>query len=1708
MKMSLNESRKTTLGCPGTRDGDAGDVVEPSAALVGEQYKYKNAIHKTGFAGTPGPMSEVPPERNTLVDPSALQYKKVMEPNGVQNSTLGQASLNLVEKTGSDSDENQNNQPMNGTTDTSESEMDSNRSEMKKLANEIYKAHKKLGKKQGIKLASLNIRGRNDANRRPKFQDITSLVRRNRIAIMAVQETKMQPEEEIELMKRHPRLYYENNSIGNGMAGIGFVLNKDLVANKKWKHDILIPGRLSRLRFQWTEDQGLDIINIYVPNDFTEKVSFLEEVYNKLKSIDNWSDPIMMGDFNFVESPQDRFPEHKDSDKVTEAWHKIKKHFKWIDGWRMYNVDNRGFTYEQKTTGSMARIDRAYINKKVSKSIFDWSITHSGIKTDHKMLTMEMLKNGIPYTGRGIRRLGLSLIECKEFHKDVKKVLLKTQKQMISYKEKKHNTGYQLLWKDMKKQIMEIAKEEAQNNKWCKEMERNRMKAERHETLGLLSANLVDKLFQLTDEQEEYERKKTGNYQESIKTRYSKEGEKNTKYWFGLNKPKREAQTIMGLRDKNGNIKTQTQEMCKIATEYHKNLQSEPPRQRDDQEAINEMLNSLETELSDSESMKISGKITKDEIRQALKKGQNGKAPGMDGIPYEFYKSFKEPQTDEEREKEPDFLFMMELLFNDIAENGIEDPSFNEGAMSLIYKKKDKTMIENYRPITLTNTDYKLLTKTIASRLGSVAEKLIHPDQAGFVPGRSLHDHTKLTSKIIDYCEIEEIDGIIVSLDQEKAYDKIAHDYMWQVLEKMNIPSSLIKTIKNLYENAKTRVVVNGVIPRGYNVNRGVRQGDPMSCLLYDFAIEPLACAIRKSNLKGIEINGIKERVIVTLFADDTLVYMKQTDDLKILKKIIQTFCKASTARFNIEKTEYLPIGTPEFRANFSETRKLNDKAGNSIPENIVIVKDGQSMRTLGAWVGNKVDQMEKWTQMIQKQKEIMDVWQRMHLSFRGKELVLKALIQSKALFLAMVNGMPETVQEKMNKEFRNFLWEGKKGKVSWSEAIRNREEGGLAIPDIKARVEAIQMTWLKKYLAPEAKRPRWAYIVDSIIAKNIAKTPRIEPKSRISWGLQRWNESKAKWNKIPKDIKEMLKIARKYNTGVQVQKLSKETKEALPIWYHIGVNDHYTWNKKAARCLRENHGVSMVKDLEEIIRNPIIVTGCGSEGRCLKMAGTLMNKLPEKFNPLEITKERDGLDHTKNRSEYNQKVEVKGNTLTFNPSLTAEGDPHESIRTFINHKKYKSNKAKDINMQQRPAYRKKREEDREEITLYIATKSGICKESQKRETGAGIWHEDDSLLNREIKISNEKENNTKAELVAIMEAVAMNGTNPMTIYTRSENIIEGIIRKSRLWEDTAWIEVENKKEWKQLLYRLRIRREKTNFKLMDEIEHKENLKKAKKLAEKGLQKTTVEKINYRQKKNFRVKGAKLQSLTQNLAYKLIIREQKKKINSRKDANIEDAQEEIERITKNKPSRKQIWKAMQSPNFENKIGDMLWTIAQGRMKCGEYFKYIPEMSEKMMCECGEIESIRHIVFECKLNKSKQIWKEAKKTWKMMEPERKTWKTPSIGILIGLGTIEKIADKKKRETQQNGKRYQTIVGETMWMIWKKRNARIFRKEITKSGQAKEQWRSMIKETIEREWKVIQMTEPEKRKLNEQRFKEKWNCEKGIVKIKGNEIKITL
>ena len=163
------------------------------------------------------------------------------------------------------------------------------------------------------------------------------------------------------------------------------------------------------------------------------------------------------------------------------------------------------------------------------------------------------------------------------------------------------------------------------------------------------------------------------------------------------------------------------------------------------------------------------------ECEEAVKNMKSNKSPALDGLTSEFYKTFWS-----------DLKYLFYNSLKKIYEN--KEMSFSQrlAVMTLIHKKGDTKLLKNYRPISLTNTDYKIIAFVFARRLQKIIDKLISKNQSAYIKGRFIGENARLILDIFDYCEENNYDGILLFLDFEKAFDSVEWNFLVKSLIKFN----------------------------------------------------------------------------------------------------------------------------------------------------------------------------------------------------------------------------------------------------------------------------------------------------------------------------------------------------------------------------------------------------------------------------------------------------------------------------------------------------------------------------------------------------------------------------------------------------------------------------------------------------------------------------------------------------------------------------------------------------------------------------------------------------------------------------------------------------------------------------------------------------------------------------------------------------------
>ena len=169
--------------------------------------------------------------------------------------------------------------------------------------------------------------------------------------------------------------------------------------------------------------------------------------------------------------------------------------------------------------------------------------------------------------------------------------------------------------------------------------------------------------------------------------------------------------------------------------------------------------------------------------------------------------------------------------------------------LTLLYKKGNKGSLDNWRPISLLDIGYKIAARVLSIRLQpNNMPSIISADQRGFVKGRMASENIRLVQDVIDYCKLANIDGIILFLDFKKAFDNVNHSFLIETLKRMHFKVSFIGWIKALYTNAHGRVSQHGWLSETFYIQKGVRQGCPVSASLFILVAEILANKIREND--------------------------------------------------------------------------------------------------------------------------------------------------------------------------------------------------------------------------------------------------------------------------------------------------------------------------------------------------------------------------------------------------------------------------------------------------------------------------------------------------------------------------------------------------------------------------------------------------------------------------------------------------------------------------------------------------------------------------------------------------------------------------------------------------------------------------------------------------------------------------------------------
>ena len=350
-----------------------------------------------------------------------------------------------------------------------------------------------------------------------------------------------------------------------------------------------------------------------------------------------------------------------------------------------------------------------------------------------------------------------------------------------------------------------------------------------------------------------------------------------------------------------------------------------------------------------------------------------------------------------------------------------------------------RNSLKNWRPITLLNSIYKFYSSLIAERIKILLPRLINPDQKSFVNNRFIGENTRLTYDIINESNLKNIDGLIILIDFEKAFDSISWSFISKSLKKFNFGEDTIKWIESLQNGSNSTILQNGNFSDKLSLGRGCRQGDPGSPYLFVSGAEILAKAIRTN--KQIEgLTFFKKEHKVSQYADDTTLFIKANESsITNSMSTLKIYEEVSGLRVNTEKTKVIKIGGWR-------------DSGTILCQNMNL-ECSQKFTSLGIFYdinnfANITDQ--NIDEKIKEIQKLIFIWNGRYLTPNGKIIIIKSLLISKIthILLSLPSPSPFTIN-KLEKIFQEFIW-GQKNPKFRKEIMENALNlGGLKMPNL-----------------------------------------------------------------------------------------------------------------------------------------------------------------------------------------------------------------------------------------------------------------------------------------------------------------------------------------------------------------------------------------------------------------------------------------------------------------------------------------------------------------------------------------------------------------------------------------------------------------------------------------------------------------------------------
>lgn len=600
--------------------------------------------------------------------------------------------------------------------------------------------------------------------------------------------------------------------------------------------------------------------------------------------------------------------------------------------------------------------------------------------------------------------------------------------------------------------------------------------------MGFITQEDKTRLVELEDQKKYILKGREESIRLHSRATWLKAGDENTRFFHNFSKGRKVANTIWNLPLPEGGLADSFNKLSDLGSTHFRNLYKNLAGTN-----LAEIINvatHLPRFVEEGDSADLEAPFTMAELESTIKWFQKEKSPGPDGWTIEFYIAF------------------FDLLGGDILRvveesriSGRLYNAINSTFIALIPKTDHPSSFDDFRPISLCNVLYKIISKIIANRIKPILSRHISPQKFAFLENRQIHEAIGSAQEAIHSIWTKHLKCILLKIDLSKAFDRVSWLYIKMILIHIGFPPPLINWIMACITTPTFSILINGSASHFFHSERGLRQGFPLSPLLFLLVIEALSRLIISAKREGL-IRGLKisEVCYLThlLFVDDVLILLDgSVQDSTTFTRILNLYTKATGMEVNRSKSSITLVGTSANEAHV---------ARHAFPYTNQSLDRG--LKYLGYWLKPTCQKIADWVWLVTKIEKRLTCWSHRYLSRAGRLTLIKSVLEATPVFWMALAWIPRNILAKLQQMCNRYLWAGNQEKhifawIGWHKISLPKKWGGWGLKELPIFAKAL------------AGKMGWALLMTQSLWTSIVFHKYIWPLSIIDWvRLPTWNRS------------------------------------------------------------------------------------------------------------------------------------------------------------------------------------------------------------------------------------------------------------------------------------------------------------------------------------------------------------------------------------------------------------------------------------------------------------------------------------------------------------------------------------------------------------------------------------------------------------------------